>query len=248
MSNKLEPILVVPDVHRPYHDKRAWKLMMKVAKEFKPVHLYTIGDYLDFYSVSDHSKDPLRALQLDKEIKDGAEGLDELDALKPKYKTYLGGNHEWRLQRYLQNKAPELFPILKVEELLKLKQRGWTYVPYKEDTKIGKVYLTHDVGYAGRHAVTQSLDAYQHSIITGHSHRFSYIVEGNAVGEHKLSAQFGWLGDAKQVDYMHRAKVNKNWALGFGIGYVNPATKIVYMQPVPLIKYTAVVNGKLYSG
>ena len=78
-----------------------------------------------------------------------------------------------------------------------------------------------------------------------------YIVEGNAVGEYKLAAQFGWLGDKSKIDYMHRAKVNKDWALGFGVGYINSETGIAYLTPVPIIqvksKYTCVVNGSYFE-
>lgn len=245
---KLEPILLVPDCHIPYHDKRAFALMLKVAKDLKPKHIFTIGDFLDFYTVSSHSKSPNRALNLVAELDAGHKALDELDALGAKHKVFLGGNHCDRLTRYLQDKAPELFGIVSIPELLKLKQRKWQYVPYKSHTKLGKVHLTHDVGVAGRNSVFKALDTYQHSIITGHSHRLAYIVEGNAVGEFKLSAQFGWLGDANSVDYMQHAKVLKDWALGFGVGYLNPKTGYVYMMPVPIVRYSCVVNGRLYHG
>lgn len=222
-------------------------LMLKAAKDIKPTHLYIIGDYLDCYSVSSHSKDPGRRDTLGSEVDAGLEILDQLDALKAKHKTYIGGNHEDRLQRFLQDKAPELYEFVSIPEMLELKARGWQYVPYRSDAKLGKLYLTHDVGVAGRNAVFNCLDTYQHSVITGHTHRLAYIVEGNAVGEFKLSAQFGWLGDSRKVDYMQRAKVNKNWALGFGVGYLNPATGICYMTPVPIVKNTCVVNGRLYA-
>jgi len=246
--SKLEPILIVPDSHIPYHDKKAFNLMLKVARDLKPKHIYIIGDFLDFYTVSSHSKDPGRALNLVEELEAGAIALKQLDTLRATNKVYIGGNHCDRLTRYLQTKAPELFGVVSVPDLLKLKEKGWLYVPYKSHTKLGKIHLTHDVGVAGRHSVFQCLDTYQHSVITGHTHRLAYIVEGNAVGEFKLSAQFGWLGDASKIDYMQAAKVKKDWALGFGIGYFDPLSKYVYMTPVPIIRYSCVVNGKLYRG
>ena len=247
-SSKLEPILIVPDCHIPYHDKRAFNLMLKVAKDLKPKHIYIIGDFVDFYTVSSHSKDPNRAMNLVEELVAGEEGLDQLDKLGAAQKTFIGGNHCDRLTRYLQDKAPELFNVVTIPALLHLKERGWKYVPYKHDTKLGKLYLTHDVGVAGRSSVFTCLDTYQHSVVTGHTHRMAYIVEGNATGEVKLSAQFGWLGDAGHVDYMQRQKVLKDWALGFGVGHLDPLTGLVYMTPVPIIKYSCVMAGKLYRG
>lgn len=246
-TSQLEPILVVPDTHIPYHDKRAFNLMVSAAKDLQPKHMFIIGDFMDFYTVSDHSKNPERSLKLTEELKAGEEELDKLDTIGAKNKTYIGGNHCDRLTRYLQNKAPELFDIVNIPDLLHLKRHGWEYVPYKRDTKLGKMTLTHDVGVAGRYSVYKCLDTYQHSVITGHSHRLAYIVEGNATGEFKLSAQFGWLGDANKIDYMQHAKVLKDWALGFGVGHLDPKSGYVYMVPVPIINYTCVVNGKLYK-
>lgn len=248
-TSALESLLIVPDCHIPFHDKRAWALMLQVAQDLKPYYLYTIGDFMDFYAVSDHSKDPNRALKLDEELKAGEAALDQLDALGATHKIFHNGNHCDRMERYLRNKAPELFNLISVPDLLHLEERGWQHVPYKQYSKLGKLHFTHDVGTAGRYAAYKALDAFQHSVITGHTHRLSYIVEGNATGEEfKLSAQFGWLGDAKEIDYMNRAKVNKDWALGFGYGYHNPSTGYVYVVPVPLIDYTCVVNAKLYTG
>lgn len=247
MSKQLESVLIVPDVHRPYHDKQAWKLVMNVAKALKPQGIIVLGDFGDMYSVSSFSKDPKRALKLDWEVKDCNAGLDELDALGAKWKIYIAGNHEQRLQRYLQDKAPALYPFIKIEQIMRLNERGWKFVPYKSDIKVGRVYFTHDVSYAGRNAVFRTLDAYQHSVVIGHTHRMAYVVEGDATGRAIISCQFGWLGDVKQVDYMHRLKASKDWALGFGIGYLEPKTGLLFITPVPLVNYKCVVSGELYT-
>lgn len=243
----LEAVLFVPDCHHPFADMRAWRLMLNVAKDLKPKHLIVIGDFLDCYSVSSYSKDPSRLANLPQEVAAGNKALDQLDNLKAKNKIYIGGNHEDRLQRYLADKAPELFDFVSIPKIMKLAERGWKYVAYKDHTKLGKVNLTHDVGTAGRYATYKALDTFQHSVITGHTHRLGYVVEGNATGEVKLSASFGWLGDASKVDYMHKMLVAKNWALGFGVGYLDPASGAIYTTPIPIVNYTACFNGKLYK-
>lgn len=245
-TKKLERILLFGDAHRPYHDKRAWSLFLKAGRAFRPKHLISLGDLADFYSVSSHSKDPRRANRLEAEIADVQLALDELSALGAANKLFVAGNHEDRLRRYLQDKAPELFGLIDIPQLFRLRERGWAYVPYKAHGRLGKLHLTHDVGNSGRNATFVALDTYQHSVVTGHSHRLQYIVEGNAVGEFKLSAQFGWLGDMAKIEYMYQAKAAKNWALGFGVGYLDPATGIAYLTPIPIVKYTCVVEGRLY--
>ena len=243
----LIPALILHDLHAPFHDHRAWRLVLKVARDLKPRLLIVNGDFLDCFAVSSHSKDLKRAQNLKWEVAEGQRLLDQLDTLGADDKVFVAGNHCDRLRRYLEDKAPQLFGLVDIPGLLGLRERGWHFVPYKSHTKRGKLHITHDVGYAGRYAAFRALDTYQHSVITGHTHRFQYIVEGNATGEQKLSASFGWLGDANQVDYMHRAKVLKDWALGFGIGYLHRTSGLVYLVPVPIVSYTCVVNGKLYT-
>ena len=222
--------------------------MMKAAQSFQPDGIVVMGDLADFYAVSDFSKDPARANRLDEELEDVEAGLDELDALGAVNKVFCAGNHCDRLRRFLQDNAPQLHKRLTVPKLLHLERRGWIYVPYRQDIKIGKMYFTHAVGKAGRSSVFQCADTYQHSVITGHTHRLAYVVEGDATGKAKLSAQFGWLGDVTKADYMHQIKARRDWALGFGVGYLDPTTQVVHVTPVPIVNYTCVVEGRAYRG
>lgn len=243
----LQRLLLVPDTHAPYHDKRAWALMIRAATDFKPDLLVCIGDFIDCYSVSSHSKSPTRARRLPEEIASALALLDQLDGLEASRKIYVEGNHEDRLRRYINDEAPELFGLIDIPRLLRLPSRGWEFVRYRDDVRIGKVYFTHDVGTSGRYATYKALDTYQHSVVIGHLHRIQYAVEGNAVGEFKLAAQFGWLGDRSKIDYMQKARVHKETALGFGIGYVDPKSGYVYLVPVPIVNYTCCVEGELYK-
>jgi len=245
--NKLKKILFVPDSHHPYVDQRAWNLMMKSAQDLKPEIIVCIGDLGDFFSVSSFDKSPRRALQLDKEIKSVNNALDELDNLGAKKKIFCEGNHEDRLRRYLQNKAPELFEFIDINSLLHLNKRKWKHIKYKESTRLGKLFITHDIGSATRYNVYRVLDTFQHSVVTGHTHRFAYIVEGNAAGEYMISAQFGWLGDLSQVDYLHQIRAKKDWSLGFAYGNMDKDGNI-YVVPVPIVDYKCVVKDKLYVG
>jgi predicted phosphodiesterase len=237
----------IPDAHHPYHDKQAWKLMLKAMKAFTPDTVVVMGDLADFYAVSSHSKDPQRALQFVEEIGAVNKALDQLDALGADRKIFISGNHCDRLTRFIQDRAPELNRVVGVPESFKLAERGWEYVPYKQNTKLGRLYLTHDVGTTGRGAVYKALDVFHHSVVTGHSHRLGYIVEGDATGGASVSAQFGHLLDVEQVDYMHKVRARRDWALGFGIGYHDTTTDFVYLVPIPIVEYTCVVEGRLYK-
>lgn len=245
---KLEKILIVPDTHVPFHDRRAWKLLLKAAKTFQPDHVIILGDFADFYSVSSHSKNPNRENMLDKEIEEVKKCLRELKDLGAKNNQFISGNHCDRLERYLQDKAPELFNIVTVDKVLQLKEIGFEYTPYKSFYKLGKLHVTHDVGTAGRYAHYKALDTFQRNVVTGHTHRMGFAVEGNAEGKRHVAASFGWLGDITQVDYMHKINATKHWCLGFGLGYMDAKTKHVHLVPVPIVDYTVLIEGKLIKG
>lgn len=235
------------DLHAPYEDKKAVDLVLKVGKKLKPDILILTGDIADCFSVSSHSKDPMRGRHFGEEAQYVRNLLDRFERLGAKRKVFVLGNHEDRLRRYLEEKAPELYDFIDIPGVFGLKERGWQVVPYKRDTKIGKLHVTHDVGSAGRYNVFKCLDTYQGNVVTGHTHRFSYVVEGNAKGEHMVSAQFGWLGDADAVDYMASVNVKRNWTLGFGVGYLDTDTNNVHLTPIPIIGYRCVVEGTLFK-
>lgn len=247
MSTKLEKILFIPDCHVPYHDKDAFNLMLKAGKIFKPDHAIILGDFGDFFGVSSHSKDPNRALKLKEEMDAVKDALDQVKAIGAKNNVFVEGNHEDRLSRYLQDKAPELFNFISIPKILELKEKGFKYTPYKQAYKLGKLNITHDAGNAGRYAHYKSLDTFQHNVIIGHTHRIGYAIEGDAQGSRHATAMFGWLGNVEEINYMHQVKARKEWSLGFGIGYLDVKTGNVYLVPVPIINNTVLIEGKLIT-
>lgn len=231
----------------PYHDKKAFDLVLKVGKELKVDKVVIGGDFIDNYSVSSHDKRPDRALKLQMEVEETIKELNRVKAIGAKENVFIGGNHESRLERYLMQKAPELFDFVSTEKILKLKELGFQYVPYKQVYKIGKLAITHDLGKAGRTAHLKALDDYQNNIVIFHTHRLGYAIEGDVDGNKHVGTMLGWLGDFDAVDYKLKAMANREWAHGFGIAYHDTKTGIVHVSPVPIIKYSCLVEGKIIS-
>lgn len=246
-AEKMQRVLFIPDAHVPYHDKRAMRLLIKVATAEKFDTVVILGDFCDFYQVSFHAKSPDRVMRFKDELRQAAKLLRELEGCGFKRKIYIHGNHEYRLTRYLCDKAPELYELVVKQDLLGLASHGWEEVAYKDDIRIGRVYVTHDVGRAGIYSTRQSMHDYMDNVVIGHNHRMDYHVGGNAKGVAHVGASFGWLGDVSKVDYMHALKARSNWALGFGTAYIR-GNGFAYLTPHPIISYTCVVNGRLYKG
>ena len=220
--------------------------MLKVARSWKPHVVAHLGDLGDFYAVSAHSKDPSRKLLLKEEMDVARACRQDLDNLNPKRKIFVEGNHEFRLSRYLADKAEALTGYIDTDSALGLTENGWEFTPYREYTNVGKLHLTHDTGQGGKYTAARATETFHASVAIGHHHAMQYFVTGDATGDHQLGVSFGWLGDVSQIDYMHKIKVQQLWSLGFGIGYHQPSTGVVYTVPVPIIDYTCMVEGRLY--
>ena len=210
----MRAILTIPDVHVPFHDRKAWALMLRVVQETQPDHVVVMGDFIDCYSVSSFSRHPERVSRLKEELHAGNQELDKLHDLVGDRVTFLEGNHEFRVSKYIEQRAPELHGLVNLRDALAV-DRGWAWVPYREHTIMGKLAFAHDIGHVGRQAVQQSLDSMGHNLVIGHTHRAGIAYGGTLKGEHRVAMSCGWLGDVRQIDYMHRAKT-RDWQHGFG--------------------------------
>lgn len=246
-KNNLRRWLFIPDSHTPYHDKRALEslILNKIVPAFDWYGICILGDFFDNYSVSQHDKNPSRTSNLRDEMKEGFKLLTKLEGAGFERKIFVEGNHETRLPRSLGDKFPEVYEYVmdKWEEHF----LNWEYVPYRTDTQIGKLNVTHDVGHAGPLSTRQTLHAYEDNVVMGHNHNMLYVVEGNAKGVPHVGASFGWLGDAEKIDYMHRMKALSQWTLGFGTGYERVDNGFMYLTPHPIIDYSTVVEGRLFT-
>ena len=244
MARAYKKVLFIPDTHIPYNDRSAWKILIKSIKHFQPEILVTLGDFADCFSVSKHDKSPERKILLHKEIDAVRDHLEQLEWLEIKRKIYVAGNHEYRLERYITQKAPELFGLVDIPTLLKLHENGWEYVEYKNHICIGNLAVSHDYGSAGQTAHRTAAQRLGVPVVIGHTHRAASITRKGFHGKHSQSAMFGWLGDASKIDYMHQAMARTNWSLGFGIGYLLKSGEMVLHQ-IPIVGGRAILEGEV---
>lgn len=208
-------ILIVPDTHAPFHDRLVWGAMLDWAHRNGPwatvIHL---GDLADFYSVSDHDKDPRRAHNLVEECAVTNNLIADLNKLGAAHRVFCKGNHEYRLDRYLMRQAPALLGAVSLDGLLHLD--GWLQVPYGQMARVGNLHATHDVGKSGQNATQQTAAAVGHNVVFGHTHRAQLLYFGTALGERYVSATCGWLGDTAAADYVSTT-VKAQWQHAFGV-------------------------------
>ena len=89
MKNKR--ILVISDMHIPYHHKDSIKFLKEIKKEFKPDRIINIGDLLDFHAISMHEHNP-DLYSAGHELDKAKEYIQQLEAIFPEV-TEVDSNH-----------------------------------------------------------------------------------------------------------------------------------------------------------
>lgn len=242
----------MPDVHAPYEHSTSVACFLDYVARGRPGALVQLGDFSSFDSVSSHDHDPLHVLTLEEEVAGANALLDRIDAACRRggvvrgNRWLLEGNHETRLDRYMLRQAPEARFAVDWRDVLKLDQRGWRTLAYKQSLRLGKLTITHDVGRAGVNAARQSLLDVGANIVFGHTHRLQVVYQGQLSGERHVGATLGWLGDHNKIDYRHRDLVKRDWQHGFGVAHFLASGEF-WLQAVPIVRGRCVVDGVVYS-
>lgn len=178
LPSNFNKVLLISDIHLPYHSTSALKACFEYAKKEKIDCIYINGDLLDFFGLSFHEKDARKRPSISEELKMGYEFLKGLkDYFKcPIY--YKPANHEHRLERYLTIKAPELLDCdeFRLDVLLKLGELGINYINRRDKCYFGELLVEHGdriKGSGGVNPARTLFTKYKRHTICGHFHRKS---------------------------------------------------------------------------
>jgi hypothetical protein len=243
--SKVERVAIIPDTHVPDQDPVAWPTALAAIEAFKPDTIVLLGDFGDFNSISSHGRRPDKIEHLKSEIEAVNRELDKVQAIGAKRVIFCEGNHEYRAARFVQDHAPALYGMFTMKQLLRIKERGWEWVPYRSFGKIGKLHVTHDCGHAGITSAARSRDSFGSNVVVGHSHCSAITYKGDALGETHVGASCGWLGDPKAVSYTHRVYTARNWQHSFAVAYVERQTGNAHVHLIPVIGGRCCVEGRI---
>ena len=140
-------ILVISDFHVPYHDVAAIECAIRYGtnKKNKINTVILNGDIMDFYHMSRFEKDP-RKRSIREEFDTARALLEYIRHKFPKADIYWTmGNHDMRYEKWLMNKAPEIFddPYFTLTERLQLNDLRIKVVDNLTMIKAGKLYIAH---------------------------------------------------------------------------------------------------------
>lgn len=183
-------ILLISDLHIPYHNISAITAALKYGQEKNVNTIIINGDLIDFYQLSRFEKDP-RKRSFKFECDSTKAFLVALRKAFPNTRIYwVKGNHDVRYEHWLMAKAPEVFddPYYKLEERLRLNDEKVHLINDKTIIKAGKLNIHHGhLFFRGFMAPVNSARGLfmkaKESTICGHVHKISEHTETNLSGE-----------------------------------------------------------------
>lgn len=239
-----QKVLIVPDVHCPFQDYAAVSSLLDFSKWFKPDAIFFMGDLVDFYAISRFVKDPERALKLQEEIDNATDFLKQFRKQHPTIPmTFIRGNHEHRLQKYLWTQAPELSGLrdLTVESLLQLKHLNIYYEKTGRLVHRGVVFKHGDVvrKFAG-YSAKGEFEKLGMSGVSGHTHRAAIYYHNNQSGK------YCWMecGCLCKLDPEYMEGEVPNWQVGWGVGYFKNNSDRYFLEFIPFVGGKAFYQGK----
>lgn len=183
-------ILLISDLHIPYHDVEAISAAIKYGVDNKVNTVFINGDVMDFHMLSRFEKNP-HARSVKDEFDMTRAVLQKIRDIFPDAAIYwLKGNHCKRYEKWLYAKAPEIFDdeYYQLENRLQLNDLRIKLLDDMQLVKAGKLFISH--GHLMIRGVFAPVNAARGlymqakvSTIIGHTHSVSEHSEKNLKDE-----------------------------------------------------------------
>lgn len=215
-------ILVMGDAHiSETDDLKRFKGMAVLIKKELPDIILSIGDMATMACLSDWDKNKKKIMEgkrFANEIKKLNEAWDIIQAAVkevPNYNpqlVYLEGNHEHRVERYLEIN-PTFDGVVNIPVQLNLKKRNIIWSPYKEVYDINGISFTHipiagngrPIG--GANIAKSALDLFSNSVVFGHIHRLEIMHKTRHNSETSTALSVGCFFE-EEDDYVKGTVIN----------------------------------------
>lgn len=260
-SAETRRVMVIPDVHVPYHDRKAWSVTLSIARELKPHRVVIIGDFMDTEAVSRHPKTQPDVIRLAEEYYETNLRLDELqNAASDPEGLYIEGNHENRVSKWC-NEFGTMDGLFDVESSLYMKARddyhrnapmlrGMTWIPLsRQPYVIDSVAYLHGVfenlHHASFHASQLAPTLGVPEVVYGHMHALQSATSPALPGRTPYRATCcGFLGDATQKVFRAYVKGKpRPWDVGLLVQEVGGGMAV--NTPIRIVNGRALFGGRV---
>jgi len=212
--------LIIADTHFPYHDQVTWDCVLAYAEKLPITDITLLGDMIDMYDISIFSKtDKAQKKSIKGEITTTTSLLTELRSRFPNATIrYKQGNHEYRMDRYIMDRAEEIADLLEnfLPAQLKLHELGITYII--EPFKIGKLWHLHGDEFragGGVQKVCSKAWGFVHDhFVLGHFHRTDSETKVHIDPSVLFNLNsIGWMGSHEAANYARLNTYNQGFAV-----------------------------------
>lgn len=209
-------ILVIPDQHFPFVNKKALKKLIQLVAKLKPTHIVNVGDTYDMYAFSRFAKS-LDVMTPKEELTKGRKMAEqmwlELKAAAPSAVCFqVLGNHEERIYKKILNVAAEYESVIQepVRKLLSFPGVR-TLKSSKSELVINGIVFVHGWSTSSGYHVRY----FGQNVVHGHTHRGSVVFVA-----HKNKALFeldcGFIADINALPLEYRETKTSLWHIGCG--------------------------------
>lgn len=180
--------------------------------------VFQVGDFYDFEAISHWSKGTLKedGRRFQRELDGAADVLRDIDQAYPYEKIRIRGNHDDRLDLYLNGTAKGLASLraLDFDALTDAANTGWVTVaqPYR---LAPHTVAVHGLSVRSKSGYTPHahLDRLSGNVVHGHTHRAGLIYRTTGQ-ETRWGMEIGCLMDKSRADYLDCGVAD--WQLAFG--------------------------------
>lgn len=251
---QIERYGILNDIHFPYEDKQRYAVALKIMKTVGINHLYLNGDIGEFQGVSAWPNHPSEKLDFNQELNYLNKKFDELMALFPGLPvTYICGNHEYRLFRYIRDVAPAMWGTTDCPTLLQFDKRpGWKFVDYGPTQLVhcgkSKLYLRHEPLGMGVNCAKSTAEKASVDLAFGHTHVYQVHTHRKFGPTPSITKAYslGWLGDKSRHVFSYRG-ARDNWVVGFTIVECEAKSGDYSLEFIDLTKIPILYRGILFD-
>jgi predicted phosphodiesterase len=245
----MKKIVILSDLQVPFEDVHVVQNVARFLKTFKPDQTVTIGDEIDFQTISKWSEGT--PLAYEQSLSDDRDRCVEL-LWELGVSDCIRSNHTDRLYHTIMKKVPSFLslPELRFEKFMKFDELGITF--HKNPLILAPNWIAVHGDHTpikpqGGLSALEAARRHGKNIISGHTHRAgrSSFTEasGGRLGRVLHGVEVGNLMDFKQASY---TKGTANWQQAFAIMYVkgkNVQVDLIYIEK----DGTFTVQGKVYG-
>jgi predicted phosphodiesterase len=247
----IKKIVILSDLQVPYEDEHVVKNVAQFLKTFKPDQTVTIGDEIDFQTISKWSDGTPSAYE--QTLGDDRDRCVEV-LWRLGVTDCIRSNHTDRLYNIIMKKIPSFLslPELRFEKFMKFDELGITFhkTPMQLAPNWIAVHGDHTpLKQLGGLSALEAARRHGKNVISGHTHRAgrSAFTEasGGRIGRVLHGVEVGNLMDYKKALY-GGSTGSFNWQQAFAIMYVKGPS--VQVDLINIEKNgTFIVNGKVYG-